>query len=85
VFQEAPEADEHGEGTMNDEPPEQRPPGEPIRCRHCGEVDPDDHDDGCPQQRAEELADVPPEAAQRDQSGMIIPEHDGDGDGDAAG
>ena len=75
---EAPEArepdQEGGLMSRNPEPPEKRPPDEPIRCRHCGEVDPDDHDDGCPQVRAEEQApDVHPEAPGDD---MIIPERD---------
>jgi len=65
-----------------DEPPEQRPHDEPIRCRHCGETfeeDEDgvnwgDHQDGCPQVKAEEQA---AEAArlrdEDDGTTMIIP------------
>lgn len=68
-----------------DEPPEQRPPGEPIRCRHCGAtfeededgVDLGDHQDGCPEKQAEEQRVDPPEELMEGDP-MIIPERDDD-------
>lgn len=62
-----------------DEPPEERPPDEPIRCRHCGAVDPDDHQDGCPQVLAEERGFPGP--ADHGETDMIIPERDQPPDG----
>jgi len=49
------------------------PEEQQVRCRHCGEVNPDDHQDGCPQVRAEERAAEQPVP---DGTDMIIPERD---------